>query len=75
MGASINDAPTNEGVKSQSITVLGKYTLLSSLFSLVTCNLIMPGDHVCIADEVNIRNCIVLPNKELTKSFKNEILM
>ncbi|KAI9225733.1 MAG: mannose-1-phosphate guanyltransferase [Piptocephalis tieghemiana] len=33
------------------------------------------GNQVTIADETIIRNCIVLPNKELKASFKNEILM
>jgi mannose-1-phosphate guanylyltransferase len=33
------------------------------------------GRDVKVADEVVIRNCIVLPNKELKGSFQNEILM
>jgi mannose-1-phosphate guanylyltransferase len=33
------------------------------------------GEQVVVADEVIIRNCIVLPHKELKNSFKNEILM
>ncbi|KAG2221963.1 hypothetical protein INT45_010487 [Circinella minor] len=43
------------GVKSQSITILGK--------------------EVLVADEVIVRNCIVLPHKELKSSFHSEILM
>jgi mannose-1-phosphate guanylyltransferase len=33
------------------------------------------GRGVCVADEVVIRNCVVLPHKELKQSFHNEILM
>ncbi|KAI9592325.1 nucleotide-diphospho-sugar transferase [Syncephalis fuscata] len=33
------------------------------------------GEQVTVADELIIRNCIVLPHKELKNSFKNEILM
>ncbi|KAJ3216976.1 Proteasome subunit alpha type-2 [Dinochytrium kinnereticum] len=33
------------------------------------------GKSVTVADETTIRNCIVLPNKELKSSFHNEILM
>ncbi|KAI8644352.1 nucleotide-diphospho-sugar transferase [Parasitella parasitica] len=43
------------GVKSQSITILGK--------------------DVSVMDETIIRNCIVLPHKELKSCFHNEILM
>ncbi|KAI8994526.1 nucleotide-diphospho-sugar transferase [Pilobolus umbonatus] len=43
------------GVKSQSITILGK--------------------DVSVMDETIIRNCIVLPHKELKDCFHNEILM
>ncbi|KAI8879820.1 nucleotide-diphospho-sugar transferase [Backusella circina FSU 941] len=43
------------GVKSQSITILGK--------------------DVSVMDETIIRNCIVLPHKELKACFHNEILM
>ncbi|KAI8094150.1 nucleotide-diphospho-sugar transferase [Thamnidium elegans] len=43
------------GVKSQSITILGK--------------------DVTVMDETIIRNCIVLPHKELKSCFHNEILM
>ncbi|CAO3629813.1 unnamed protein product [Mucor hiemalis] len=43
------------GVKSQSITILGK--------------------DVSVLDETIIRNCIVLPHKELKACFHNEILM
>ncbi|KAI9469026.1 MAG: nucleotide-diphospho-sugar transferase [Benjaminiella poitrasii] len=43
------------GVKSQSITILGK--------------------DVAVMDETIIRNCIVLPHKELKSCYHNEILM
>ncbi|ORZ00931.1 nucleotide-diphospho-sugar transferase [Syncephalastrum racemosum] len=43
------------GVKSQSITILGK--------------------EVTVMDETIIRNCIVLPHKELKSSYHSEILM
>ncbi|KAL1926209.1 hypothetical protein VTP01DRAFT_6074 [Rhizomucor pusillus] len=43
------------GVKSQSITILGK--------------------EVTVADEIIVRNCIVLPHKELKSSYHSEILM
>ena len=33
------------------------------------------GKDVKVADEIAIRNCIVLPNKELKNSYHNEILM
>lgn len=33
------------------------------------------GGFVDVADEAIIRNCIVLPNKDLTKSYQNEILL
>ncbi|ORY48244.1 nucleotide-diphospho-sugar transferase [Rhizoclosmatium globosum] len=33
------------------------------------------GNNVSVADEVAIRNCIVLPHKELKTSFHNEVLM
>jgi mannose-1-phosphate guanylyltransferase len=46
---------TKNGIKSQSITILGK--------------------EVSVKDEIIIRNCIVLPHKELKSSFHNEILM
>ncbi|KAI7879481.1 nucleotide-diphospho-sugar transferase [Lichtheimia hyalospora FSU 10163] len=43
------------GVKSQSITILGK--------------------EVSVMDETIVRNCIVLPHKELKSSYHSEILM
>ncbi|KAJ3346987.1 Proteasome subunit alpha type-2 [Entophlyctis luteolus] len=33
------------------------------------------GNNVAVADEIAVRNCIVLPHKELKTSFHNEILM
>lgn len=33
------------------------------------------GDNVTIADEIIVRNCLVLPNKELKSSYHNDILM
>jgi mannose-1-phosphate guanylyltransferase len=33
------------------------------------------GQDVIVSDETAIRNCIVLPHKELKHSFHNEILM
>jgi mannose-1-phosphate guanylyltransferase len=33
------------------------------------------GEQVRVLDETCVRNCIVLPHKELKNSFKNEILM
>ncbi|KAF7726927.1 Proteasome subunit alpha type-2 [Apophysomyces ossiformis] len=50
-----NVAMMKNGVKSQSITILGK--------------------EVTVMDETIIRNCIVLPHKELKSSFHSEILM
>ncbi|KAG0165009.1 Proteasome subunit alpha type-2 [Apophysomyces sp. BC1034] len=50
-----NVAMMKNGVKSQSITILGK--------------------EVAVMDETIIRNCIVLPHKELKSSFHSEILM
>ncbi|KAI8381516.1 nucleotide-diphospho-sugar transferase [Radiomyces spectabilis] len=50
-----NVAMMMNGVKSQSITILGK--------------------EVSVMDESIIRNCIVLPHKELKSSFHSEILM
>ncbi|KAI9308191.1 nucleotide-diphospho-sugar transferase [Cunninghamella echinulata] len=50
-----NIAMMENGVKSQSITILGK--------------------EVSVMDETIIRNCIVLPHKELKSSFHSEILM
>ncbi|SAL95921.1 hypothetical protein [Absidia glauca] len=50
-----NIAMMENGVKSQSITILGK--------------------EVTVMDETIIRNCIVLPHKELKSSFHSEILM
>ena len=35
----------------------------------------MLGHDVKVADEVIIRNCLVLPNKELKSSYHNDILM
>lgn len=49
------NAVTKNGLKIQSITILGK--------------------EVTIKDEANIRNCIVLPHKELKNSCENEIVM
>ncbi|CAO3626907.1 unnamed protein product [Cunninghamella blakesleeana] len=57
-GSSIADhniAMMENGIKSQSITILGK--------------------EVSVMDETIIRNCIVLPHKELKSSFHSEILM
>ncbi|KAI7867793.1 nucleotide-diphospho-sugar transferase [Spinellus fusiger] len=57
-GTPISDHNTSmmlNGVKSQSITILGK--------------------EVSVMDETIIRNCIVLPHKELKSSFHSEILM
>ncbi|KAI8065658.1 nucleotide-diphospho-sugar transferase [Gongronella butleri] len=50
-----NIAMMENGVKSQSITILGK--------------------EVSVKDETIIRNCIVLPHKELKFSYHSEILM
>ncbi|SAM09130.1 hypothetical protein [Absidia glauca] len=50
-----NIAMMENGVKSESITILGK--------------------EVTVMDETIIRNCIVLPHKELKSSFHSEILM
>ncbi|KAI8081511.1 nucleotide-diphospho-sugar transferase [Halteromyces radiatus] len=50
-----NIAMMENGIKSQSITILGK--------------------EVSVLDETIIRNCIVLPHKELKSSFHSEILM
>ncbi|KAL0074549.1 nucleotide-diphospho-sugar transferase [Phycomyces blakesleeanus] len=50
-----NTSMMSNGVKSQSITILGK--------------------EVSVMDETIIRNCIVLPHKELKSSFHSEILM
>ncbi|ORX61708.1 nucleotide-diphospho-sugar transferase [Hesseltinella vesiculosa] len=50
-----NIAMMENGVKSQSITILGK--------------------EVSVKDEIIIRNCIVLPHKELKYSYHSEILM
>lgn len=36
---------------------------------------VIMGKGVTVADEVVVRNCIVLPHKEIKKSFQNEILM
>ncbi|KAF9438591.1 Proteasome subunit alpha type-2 [Entomortierella beljakovae] len=48
-------AVTKNGLKIQSITILGK--------------------EVSVKDETIIRNCIVLPHKELKQSCQNEIVM
>lgn len=33
------------------------------------------GKEVTVADEIIVRNCIVLPHKELKSSYHSEILM
>jgi mannose-1-phosphate guanylyltransferase len=33
------------------------------------------GEKVTVSDELVIRNCVVLPHKDLKNSYKNEILM
>ncbi|KAL4209296.1 Proteasome subunit alpha type-2 [Rhizopus azygosporus] len=50
-----NDEMMKNGVKAQSITILGK--------------------EVSVHDETIIRNCIVLPHKELKSSYHSQILM
>ncbi|KAI7904568.1 nucleotide-diphospho-sugar transferase [Cokeromyces recurvatus] len=50
-----DSAMMKNGVKNQSITILGK--------------------DVSVMDETIIRNCIVLPHKELKSCYHNEILM
>lgn len=46
---------------------------LSSLQQLLTDYVI--GKEVTVADEIIVRNCIVLPHKELKSSYHSEILM
>ncbi|KAG0224941.1 Proteasome subunit alpha type-2, partial [Mortierella sp. GBA43] len=48
-------AVTKNGLKVQSVTILGK--------------------EVVVKDEIIIRNCVVLPHKELKQSCENEIVM
>ena len=47
--------PSTNGVKDQSVTIL--------------------GESVEVADEICVRNCTVLPHKDLRSSYANEILM
>ena len=37
--------------------------------------LTLPAEGVSVKDEVIVRNSIVLPAKELTKSYHNEIIL
>jgi len=48
-------AVTKNGLKIQSVAILGK--------------------EVVVKDEIIIRNCVVLPHKELKQSCENEIVM
>lgn len=48
-------AVTRNGLKIQSVTILGQ--------------------EVVVKDEIIIRNCVVLPHKELKQSCENEIVM
>jgi len=56
------------GVKKASTTILGTSSLFTSFLESL-------GHDVRVSDEVVIRDCIVLPHKELLKSHHNEIVM
>lgn len=69
------DLMLENGMKNQSATILGNniYEFFCDYFDFIfNGNL---GESVRVQDEVMVRNCIVLPHKELKNSCKNEILM
>ena len=71
---------TQNGVKVQSITILGKLYFKKKVYSdliiiLIILNFIFIANDVMVKDEIIIRNCIVLPHKELRTNCHNEILM
>lgn len=57
----VSRSPGNNGFEKTSILTLFSVTILS-------------GD-IHVADEKCIRNCIVLPHKELVLNYHNEIVM
>lgn len=59
---------TQNGVKKPSVTILSKDCLC-----LLSC-LLLGGD-IHVYDEKCIRNCIVLPHKDLVSNYHNEIVM
>lgn len=65
----------NEGKLNPSITILGKLLLPSSLALFSLFSLSFSGCFVQIPAEKILLNSIVLPHKELSRSFKNEIIL
>lgn len=78
--AKMENAPlfNDEGRLNPSITILGNCAFL---FYCVFMNvsyyypIYFTGNNVTIPSEVIVRNSIVLPHKELTRSYNNEIIL
>ncbi len=60
---------TCNGVKKPSVTILSKTKVARNVYTFLL------GGDIHVADEKCIRNCIVLPHKELTLNYHNEIVM
>lgn len=58
---------TIKGIKKPSVAILGTSNASSALLHL--------GGDITVSPEVIIRDCIVLPHKELATSYHNEIIM
>jgi mannose-1-phosphate guanylyltransferase len=69
-----DDRITVNGVKKDSITILCKKKIDFFFIPFFKFFCILGGD-IHVADEKFIRNCIVLPHKELSRDFHNEIVM
>lgn len=65
---------TCNGVKKPSVTILSKQAISSRDKHFQTYFFCLGGD-IHVADEKCIRNCIVLPHKDLTLNYHNEIVM
>lgn len=61
---------TVNGVKKPSVTILSTHTCSHALITHSRL-----GGDIHVADERCIRNCIVLPHKDLTSNYHNEIVM
>lgn len=62
----------NDGRLNPSITILGKTYNVTTIMFLIGNFL---GCYVNVPSETILLNSIVLPNKELSRSFKNEIIL
>lgn len=65
----------NDGRLNPSITILGKLQFVIRMMDVLTSQLLFAGCSVVVPSESIVLNSIVLPNKKLTRNFKNEIIL